>query len=186
MADVALSLEPARPDTWRPARSALRILRRSIDLLLILLLSLMVLTVMAQVVARYVFNRSIVGADEVAGIAQVWMVLLGAGYAMRARLHVSIDMLVVRLPNLVARALLVPVAGISLWFLWVVFEGGLRLMELGAIQSTPGLGISMEMPYAMLPIGAAYLAFEACLAFGAVILGLEPVGGMGHHGEDAD
>jgi hypothetical protein len=33
----------------------------------------------------------------------------------------------------------------------------------------------MNIPYAMLPIGAAYFALEAGLAFGAAILGLEKV-----------
>ena len=179
MPGVVLPLEPSRPAFMQAASLVLRVLRGAVDGVLILLLAVMVVTVLAQVVARYLFNVSVIGADEVAGVAQVWMVLLGAGYAMRARLHVSIDMLVVRLPVMLARALLVPVAAICMWFIWVVFDGGMLLVELGGMQTTPGLGLSMALPYAMLPIGAAYLGLEAALAFGASILGLEPVSNGG-------
>ncbi len=164
---------PAMP--LRLARAALAGLRRLVDLMLITLLALMVLLILAQVVGRYGFNRSIAGADEAATFAQIWMVLLGSGYAMRARLHVSIELVVERLPPLLARALLVPVGGLCLWFLWVVFEGGLLLMQVGAWQTSPGLQIPMDIPYAMLPIGAAYFALETALAFGGAILGITPI-----------
>ena len=159
----------------RIGQRLLGLLRRVVEIVLIGLLAIMLVAVSVQVAGRYVFNYSIPGADEVATFAQIWMVLLGAGYAMRMRLHVSIELVVERLPPLVARALLVPVAALCLWFLWVVFEGGLLLMEVGAIQTSPSLQLSMDMPYAMLPIGAAYFALETALAFGAAIFGLAPV-----------
>jgi TRAP-type C4-dicarboxylate transport system permease small subunit len=57
----------------------------------------------------------------------------------------------------------------------VVFEGGLLLIEIGAIQTSAALQISMELPYVALPVSAAYLALELALAFGATILGMRPV-----------
>lgn len=48
-------------------------------------------------------------------------------------------------------------------------------MKVGAWQTSPGLQVPMNIPYAMLPIGAAYFALEVALAFGAAILGLESV-----------
>jgi len=163
----------ARP--LRFARWVLGALRRIVDLVLILLLTAMVAIVFAQVVARYLFNHSIPGADEAATFAQIWMVLLGAGYAMRERLHVSIELVVERLPERLARLLLVPVGGLCLWFLWIVFDGGRLLMQVGGWQTSPGLQVPMDIPYAMLPIGAAYFALETALAFGGVILGFEKV-----------
>jgi TRAP-type transport system small permease protein len=163
------------PLPFRLACGALSVLRRIVDLVLILLLAAMVAIVLAQVVARYLFNHSFSGADEAATFAQIWMVLLGAGYAMRARLHVSIELVIERLPERLARLLLVPVAALCLWFLWVVFEGGVQLMQVGGWQTSPGLQLSMDLPYAMLPVGAAYFALETALAFGAAILGMEKV-----------
>ena len=176
MTDAALAAPAGTPPlALRLARGALALLRRAVDLVLILLLGLMVLIVFAQVVARYGLNDSIPGADEAATFAQIWMVLLGAGYAMRQRLHVSIELVVERLPARAARLLLVPVAGLCLWFLWVVGQGGLLLMQVGAWQTSPGLQVPMDIPYAMIPVGAAYFALETTLAFGAAILGIEKV-----------
>ena len=173
-ASVPAILAPAsRP--LHLARLPLLVLRRVVDAALILLLAAMLGIVLVQVVARYVFNHSVPGADEAATFAQIWMVLLGAGYAMRMRLHVSIELVVERLPPALARLLLVPVAGLCLWFLWVVFEGGLLLMQVGGMQTSPGLQLPMDLPYAMLPVGAAYFALEVALAFGGAILGLRPV-----------
>ncbi len=163
------------PAPLRLVRAALALLRRLVDYTLILLLAAMLLIVFAQVVGRYLFNHSIPGADEAATFAQIWMVLLGAGYAMRQRLHVAIELVIERLPVPAARLLLVPVAGLCLWFLWVVGQGGLLLMQVGAWQTSPGLQVPMDIPYAMIPIGAAYFALEAGLSFGAAILGLEKV-----------
>jgi len=163
------------PVPLRLARRGLALLRRAVELVLIALLAVMVAIVFAQVVARYAFNHSIPGADEAATFAQIWMVLLGAGYAMRQRLHVSIELVIERLPVRAARLLLVPVAGLCLWFLWVVFEGGLLLMQVGGWQTSPGLQVPMDIPYAMIPAGAAYFALETALAFGAAILGFEKV-----------
>ena len=152
----------------------LAILRRCVDVVLILLAAYMVGAVLMQVLGRYVFNYSITAAVETATFAQIWMVLLGAGYAMRQRMHVNIDVLIQLLPAPVARMLLVPVAALCLWFLWVVFIGGVRLLDLGAIQRSPALQIPMTIPYLALPISAAYFALEAVLFFGAGIFGRAP------------
>ncbi|RYI88128.1 MAG: TRAP transporter small permease [Acetobacteraceae bacterium] len=175
MTEATLQTPTLAPPALRLARGMVAGLRRVVDLTLILLLALMVGIVFVQVVARYVFNQSIPGADEAATFAQIWMVLLGAGYAMRQRLHVSIELVIERLPVVMARLLLIPVSGLCLWFLWVVFQGGLQLMQVGSWQTSPGLQVPMDIPYAMIPIGSAYFALEAGLAFGAVILGLEKV-----------
>lgn len=175
MTGAALDAPMLPSPALRLARGGLHLLRRLVELSLILLLAVMLLVVFAQVVARYVFNQSIPGADEAATFAQIWMVLLGAGYAMRQRLHVSIELVIERLPVLFARLLLLPVTGLCLWFLWVVFDGGVLLMQVGSWQTSPGLQVPMDIPYAMIPIGSAYFALEAGLAFGAAILGLEKV-----------
>ncbi len=106
----------------RLARGALGMLRRTVDLVLILLLGVMVLLVFSEVVGRCGFNHSIASAYQAATFAQIWMVLLGSGYAARQRLHASIELVVERLPPLAARALLVPVGGLCLW----VSLGGVR------------------------------------------------------------
>lgn len=172
MADLTDDAAPAPPGLLLgAARTALWLLRRVVDVALIALLAIMIVAVLAQVAGRYVFNYSIAEATEVATFAQIWMVLLGAGYAMRERLHVSIETLVEMLPRVLQRAIMLPVAALCLWFLWIVFDGGMQLIEIGAIQTSAALQISMEVPYIALPVSAAYFALETVLVFGAIILG---------------
>jgi TRAP-type C4-dicarboxylate transport system permease small subunit len=163
----------------RLAAAALAALRRAVDIMLILLLAAMFGAVLAQIAGRYLFNFSIAWATEFASYAQIWMVLLGAGYAMRTRQHVAIDTLVAALPPLLGRAAMVPILALCLWFLWVVWEGGWLLLEIGQIQTSAGLGVSMTVPYAALPASAAYLALETLIAMGGVILGRAPVASGG-------
>ncbi len=155
----------------RLAQTSLATLRWCVDAVLIVLMAYMVGAVLMQVFGRYVFNYSIAAAVETATFAQIWMVLLGAGYAMRQRMHVNIDVVIKMLPVPLARLLLVPVALLCLWFLWVVFVGGVRLLDLGALQQSPALQIPMTIPYVALPLSAAYFALEAMLFFGAGVFG---------------
>jgi len=175
MDGVAATGREASAIPLRLAAFGLKLVRRVVDVVLILLVGIMVVAVLAQVAGRYVFNFSIGEATEIATFAQIWMVLLGAGYAMRERLHVAIETLVEMLPPLVARLMMLPVGALCLWFLWVVFEGGMLLLEIGAIQTSAALQISMQIPYIALPVSAAYFGLEAAIAFGGVLLGLKPV-----------
>lgn len=138
---------------------------------IIVLFAFMVIAVMVQVTGRYVFNFPIAGADETATMAQIWMVMLGAGYAMRKGLHVGVDVLVALLPPLALRAVNLLVTALALWFLWIVFDGSFRLIQIGRIQTSPALLIPMVYPYLVIPIGTAYFAFELVMAMAPRIFG---------------
>jgi TRAP-type C4-dicarboxylate transport system permease small subunit len=147
----------------RASQRLLHGLRMAVAALVVLLFAYMTVAVLAQVIGRYVFNFSIASAAETATFAQIWMVMLGAGYAMRRGLHVSVDIVVNRLPLGVVRLLNVVITALCLWFLWVLFEGSLRLIEVGRDQTSAALQIPMLYPYLVIPAGAAYFALEFVL-----------------------
>ena len=118
----------------------------------------------AQVLGRYIFNYSIDWAVETATWAQIWIVLLGSGLAMRRGMHVSIDVLAEMLPLQVARVTSVAIAIGCVWFLGVVFYGSLPLIEVGTFQTSPALQYPMWVIYMGLPIGASYFALEVVAA----------------------
>lgn len=128
------------------------------------LMAYMVLAVGAQVVSRYVFSFSIAWASETATVAQIWMVLLGAGLAMRQGVHVGVDLLLRYLPRPVVFALNLLVLVLGVWFLLVVVYGSFRLLKIGSIQRMPVLQIEMFWAYLAVPFGAAYFAFEFAVA----------------------
>ena len=140
-------------------------LRRAVVWLVIAFYGYMIAAVLVQVAGRYVFDYSIGWATETATFAQVWMVMLAAGLAMRDNMHVKVDAVSRALPLPAARFLSLIVTAACLWFLWHAIAGSLSLLAIGRIQSSPTLQIPMWIPYLSLPIGLAYFAFELVLAF---------------------
>lgn len=138
-------------------------IRRIVTWLVIGFFSYMAVAVLIQVIGRYVFNFSIDWAAESATFAQVWMILLAAGLAMRRNLHVSVDALVSVLPVPVLRILTVVIAIPCLWFLWHAISGSMALIDIGRIQTSPVLQIPMWIPYLSLPLGLTYFGLELIL-----------------------
>ena len=139
-------------------------LRWLIAAAVIVFYSYMTVVVLLQVLGRYVFNYSIDWSTETATFAQIWMVLLAAGIAMRRKLHVGVDVLIQALPRQLQRLFLSVTVTLCLWFLWVAIEGSFRLIKIGFIQTSPALTIPMWLPYLSLPVGLSYFAFEFLLA----------------------
>lgn len=132
--------------------------------LVVLFFSYMTVAVLVQVGGRYLFDYAIDWTAETATFAQVWMVFLAAGLAMRERLHVSVEVLTAALPAVLSRGFIVVVGAACGWFLWQAIAGSLALIDIGRIQSSPVLGLPMWIPYLSLPIGLAYFGLELLLA----------------------
>jgi TRAP-type transport system small permease protein len=151
-------------------RPVLAVLGRVIDAFrfvvtwfVILAFAYMTIAVWVQVGGRYLFGYSIAAASETATWAQIWMVLLGAGIAMRRNMHVAVDALAAMLPLWPARLIRLVITAACVWFLAVVFIGSLPLLRIGQIQTSPILGVPMWIVYLGLPIGSAYFALEVVL-----------------------
>ncbi|MEC5293117.1 MULTISPECIES: TRAP transporter small permease [unclassified Aurantimonas] len=140
------------------------IIRRMISGLLVIFFTLMMTAVLVQVAGRYIFNYSVAGAVEIATFTQIWMVLLGAGIAMRRGQHVAIDLLPAVLPLRFARMAILAAAIGSIAFLLVVIKGSFPLIRFGFMQSSSALLIPMWIIYLCLPLGAVYLIFETLAA----------------------
>jgi TRAP-type C4-dicarboxylate transport system permease small subunit len=139
----------------------------------------MLLAVLVQVVGRY-FAFSIDWASESATLAQIWMVLLAAGLAMRDRLHVRVDAVLAVLPAMLVRLLTLIVMLACLWFLSLTIRGSLALIEVGLFELSPVLRLPMWIAFLALPLGLGYFALELVLAFAS-----EAVAGLGDNsGED--
>lgn len=139
-------------------------LRALVGGVIICLYAFMCIAILAQVVGRYVFNFSISGAVESATFAQVWMVLLGAGVAMRMNMHNSMDLIAQKLSKPAYRLLLVISSAACLWFLWVTIRGSEPLLAIGTFQTSAALQLPMWVPYAAIPVGCAYFALEIVLS----------------------
>ena len=146
------------------ARRIVEALRKLVATLVVFFFGYMALAILVQIAGRYVFDYSIDWTAETATFAQIWMIFLAGGLAMRDRLHVSVDALNQVLPESVLRVLTIAIALPCLWFLGQAIVGSLALIEIGRIQSSPVLKVPMWIPYLSLPIGLAYFGLEFLLA----------------------
>ena len=138
----------------------LNITRKIINYLVIIFFVYMVLAVFYQVLGRYVFNYKLGAAAETATMAQIWMILLASGIAMRKNMHVGVDILLRKL-NVKAQKIIVTVSTIVISiFLIMVLKGSVQLIIVGAQSTSPAISIPMWIPYLSIPIGIVYIMLE--------------------------
>lgn len=90
----------------------------------IVAVALMVVAILVQVVARYVFNNALPWPDEAARFCMLWMTGLMAPTAFRRGGFVAIDMLTVALPRMLGNLLSLVLLLISLAVLVVAVQIG--------------------------------------------------------------
>ena len=138
----------------------LNITRKIINYLVIIFFVYMVLAVFYQVLGRYIFSYKLGAAAETATMAQIWMILLASGIAMRKNMHVGVDILLRKL-NVKAQKIIVTVSTIVISiFLIMVLKGSVQLIIVGAQSTSPAISIPMWIPYLSIPIGIVYIMLE--------------------------
>lgn len=124
-----------------------------------LLMFLMVVTVTAQVVSRYVFGNPFTWTEELGRYTFVWLSMLGMAVAIKHGSHIALDILVKKLGGLYKKALLALNHTIILAFAVLLTYSGIKIVELGARQSSPSLGIPMEYVYLVIPISGILMLY---------------------------
>ena len=93
-AEVALGgietlTEPKKAEAWM----------RPVELVAAALLAVMMATVLANVVCRYVLNQPLVWGDELASLAFIWMAMLGAAIAVDRHEHLRLTIFLPLIPE---------------------------------------------------------------------------------------
>ncbi len=122
-------------------------------------LVVVVVCVFLQVIMRYVFHSALQWTEEVAAIAMVWAVYMGAALGVRERFHIRILAGVMLLPRPAARA--VVIFSDIVWLAFMVLMVGFAWNYLGVLwehtSRTPRLGINEFYPQSIVFIGYALM-----------------------------
>ena len=143
----------------------LRGLHRAEDLLIALLVSTLLLLSLTQIGLRMFFHTGLDWAEPVSRVGVLWLALLGALGAARARRHIAIDALPKILPPFWRRVMWVisqlataVICGALAWFSY-----GMVQMERSAPASfVPG--IPSWWPMLIMPIGFGLLSLRVAVA----------------------
>jgi TRAP-type C4-dicarboxylate transport system permease small subunit len=152
-----------------------KVLDRSLEVLVIVVMAVLVLDVLWQVFTRLVLKNPSTWTEELAIFLLVWVALLGAAVALGRGSHLGIDYFVGRLPLRIRLATEVFVFfAVAVFSLLVMIVGGIDLvasnLELG--QVSPALGVKMGYVYLAVPISGFFLTLYAVIGLVERIQGL--------------
>ena len=136
------------------------IIRKIIRFLVIIFFIYMVLAVFYQVLGRYIFSYKLGAAAETATFAQIWMILLASGIAMRKNMHVGVDILLRKLSVKNQKIIITASTIVIMVFLIMVLKGSIQLIMVGAQSTSPAISVPMWIPYLSVPIGIVYIMLE--------------------------
>jgi TRAP-type C4-dicarboxylate transport system permease small subunit len=143
-----------------------KVLDRSLEVLVMLVVAILILDVLWQVFTRLVLRNPSTRTEELATFMLIWVVLLGAAVALNRGAHLGIDYFVSKLPvhARVFTEVLVFFCIAAFSFL-VMVVGGIDLvasmLELG--QESPALRVKMGYVYLAVPISGSFLTLYAII-----------------------
>jgi TRAP-type C4-dicarboxylate transport system permease small subunit len=135
----------------------MRVLIRSVELVVIALMGTISTVVIAEVALRNFLGTSLIITDELSRSLMVWTALLAATLLVHEDGHVRITLLTEALPPRLATALYVVAQLVVLSFLALLIVSSLSLMPSVRQQNTVTLGVSIAWFYAALPVTGALM-----------------------------
>ena len=134
-----------------------RVLRRVVELPVVVLILVEAVILFSGVISRYVFHNPIGWTDELASVLFLWIGMLGAAIAFLRSEHMRLTFVLERMKP-AARAWTETFAlVVSLTFLVALVGPAVRFTEHEAIITTPALGISNSLRVAAIPVGFALM-----------------------------
>ena len=135
----------------------LAVLDRALKYALTLLSVILTVSVFLQVLIRFVFKYPLPWTEEVARIAFVYCVFVGATIAVRQNSHLNVDFVLVILPKGVARAaVFLGMLLVGVFLVFVTWQGVVLVMATG-VQMTPVMQVPFRYLYLIVPVSGAIM-----------------------------
>ncbi|MCG6658224.1 TRAP transporter small permease [Halomonas campisalis] len=146
---------------------------RMIGWALAALLLVMTVLIFWQVFARFVVGSPLYFSDEIARFAMIWLTFIGAGYAYRKGLLISVDIVLEFTGPRISRLLRVLIILASALFAFILVKYGFELVGRVANQTAPSTRVSMMWPYLAVPAGGIVILINSVALLIDEILGIE-------------
>jgi TRAP-type C4-dicarboxylate transport system permease small subunit len=124
----------------------------------------MCISIILQVVFRYVLQLVAPWTEELARFACIWTVFLGAAVCFEERTHIKIDFVITKVSRKATRRLLLLINIFATGtFILAAFYGSIRLVEVGWADIATTIPIQMGLVYLALPISLGAIAIFGVL-----------------------
>lgn len=126
----------------------------------------MIAVMLLQVFTRYVFNHPLPWTEEASRFTYIWAIFLGAVIAQRSRAHMTVTILIEKLPRVPQLVLQVLVELFSIAVLCAVFYG--TYLQMGKTHGILASSINMSFSYIYLSLalGAGLMVLVYIYQFG--------------------
>jgi TRAP-type C4-dicarboxylate transport system permease small subunit len=126
----------------------------------VLLLLVMFVSVLIQIFCRYVLQSPLTWTEEASRYSFIWIVLLGAAFAVRKKEHVVMEVLVKRFPASLQRSISLVLNAIILISLIYLLPVSWRFFWFIKEVSAPTLGISWGFLFFSAPLSIALMTIH--------------------------
>ncbi len=123
-----------------------------ISILIIIVSVILLATVSSGVLFRYVINRPLLWANEIATYALIWWVFIGTAFAMRKRKHISVEFFKSRLSNRFVVWLELIIYLILILYCLILSYYSINLLPRVYVQVASFTRISVTWFYIIIPI----------------------------------
>ena len=139
------------------------LIKKSLEKLLIIIFSVLVFSVVWQIISRYLLSRPSTITEELARFLLIWLAMFGASYTFLERGHLSIDLISEKFSRIGQKRLHSLLALVTALFGIILTFGGAilvyRIFEMN--QITPALQIPMGFIYLAAPVNGLIILYYA-------------------------
>ena len=133
--------------------------------LLNIIMTVLTISVFAQVIFRFVLKSSLAWTEELAIYCLVWLTILGAAYAMSLKAHIGVTFFTDLFPLRIRQGFFILATLASIVFYFILIIQGYDLMNQGMKQLSPVLAIPMGYIYAVIPVSGFLLVVNLIAVF---------------------
>jgi len=147
-------------------RSIKKVLDRSLEVLVMVVVAVLVVDVLWQVFTRFILKNPSTWTEELAIFMLIWVSLLGAAVALNRGAHLGIDYFVGKLsPQKRLYTEIFVFLCVSAFSLTVMVIGGIDLVSstLKLEQVSPALGVRVGYVYLAVPISGLFLVLYSVI-----------------------
>lgn len=126
-------------------------LEKFLSFLIVVLISIMVIFIFSQVVARFILNMPLSWTEEISRHIMIWMAFIATSVAYRHGAHLSIDLLATSLKPKARLVLRIFFLVIIIGFLVFMVRYGIELTQKTVNQRSSSLQYRMSYVYLVVP-----------------------------------
>ena len=110
-----------------------------------------------QIFMRYVLNMPLIWSEELARYIFVWATFVGAGYGVRNKIHISMELLFVRLPRKLKLAIFLFTNTLAILVFAYLIPYGISTVKTQWYIESSAMQIPMSFVFAAVPFGCFVL-----------------------------